>query len=42
MRFLDIHTNQELVNYNKVGSSRIVEQHQIPYYNKPKENGTDE
>jgi hypothetical protein len=42
MRSSEIFTNRELVNYNKVESTRIVELRQIACYTKPKEKGTDE
>jgi hypothetical protein len=38
----EVHTNREVINYNKVESTRIVEQRQIACYNKSKERGTDE
>jgi hypothetical protein len=42
MRSPDVHTNREVVNYNKFESSMIVELRQIPCYTKTKEKGTDE
>jgi hypothetical protein len=42
MRSLAVHGNREVVNYNKVDSTKIVEQRMIPCYNNSKEKGTDE
>jgi hypothetical protein len=42
MRFMEVHTNREVVNYNKVDPRDIVTLREIPCYNKSKERGTDE
>jgi hypothetical protein len=42
MRALEVHTNWEVVNYNKVDPKNIVTLHEIPCYNKSKERGTNE
>jgi hypothetical protein len=42
MRAPVVHTNQEVVNYNKIELTNIVEQRQISCYNKSMEKCIDE
>jgi hypothetical protein len=42
MRLAQVFTNREVVNYNKIESTKVAEMRQKACYSKPKERGTDE